>query len=128
MSIDRFRLHAGPYRPPRFKVGGTLDDLRGPKRVIGISEAGWPLAHYGRKTCVVLTGDLIHAIHTESVQAVARAWGISCEKVRRFWRALGVEVHLAAQTVRASAQRATLAAESINSTSLIGVRWSILRQ
>ena len=38
------------------------------------------------------TGDLIHAIRDESVQAVARAWGISCEKVRRFRRALGVEV------------------------------------
>ena len=36
---ERFKLHAGPYKPPRFKLGGTLDDrLRGPKRIIGVSD------------------------------------------------------------------------------------------
>ena len=93
--FDRFRLHAGPYRPPRFRVGGTLDDrLRGSKRIVGITNAliPWPQFYNARKRALIVCGDLVHALHVESVQAVAHHWGIHPETVRRLRRALGVIV------------------------------------
>ena len=91
-DTERYRLHAGRNRPPRFKIGGTFDDgLLGPKRIIDISNAPieWPITLNARKPAVIVCGDLIHALHVESVQAIVHHWGIHAETVRRMRRALG---------------------------------------
>jgi hypothetical protein len=89
----RFQLHFGPYRAPRFKLSAIVEDeIRGSVRVIGFSAGRitWPLAFYGRQRSLVVCGDLVRAVRSESVQAVAHWWGVSVEKVRLLRRALGV--------------------------------------
>jgi hypothetical protein len=93
---DRFKLHFGPYRTPRFKFGGVVkDEIRGEVKIIGVSDARipWPLAHYWAQRSIVVYGSLVRAVRRESVQAVAYWWGISVEKVRLVRRALSVPVH-----------------------------------
>jgi hypothetical protein len=92
----RFKLHFGPYRTPRFKLGAIVaDEIRGEVKVIGVSDARipWPLAFNWAQRSIVVYGPLTRAIRRESVQAVAYWFGISVEKVRLIRRALGVPAH-----------------------------------
>ncbi len=89
----RFKLHFGPYRTPRFKIGAVVtDELRGEVKIIGLSDAPipWPLSFHWRARSVVVYGALVRAIRSESAQAVAHWWGISVGTVRLIRRALGV--------------------------------------
>lgn len=87
-------LIAGPYRAPRCRVGRTLACLvRGAVIVAGIADAPipWPYSTGpGQKRLPVLRGDLVRAVRTESVAAVAHHWGVSRWTVRRWRHRLGV--------------------------------------
>lgn len=43
----RYKLHFGPYKTPRFKLGAYVEDeISGEVRIVGVSDAriSWPLA------------------------------------------------------------------------------------
>ena len=84
---ERFNLHAGPYRRHRFACAVEC--------IIGTSDApiACPVAFNARKKALIVCGDLVHAQHVESVQAVAHHWGIHPETVRRLRWAVRVAVH-----------------------------------
>lgn len=88
-------LIAGPYAPPRCRVGDhVLCQYRGdPVEVAGMTESPfpWPGAIYrnGHLT-PILTGALVDAVRTESCQAVAAWWNVSRKQAQRWRRALGV--------------------------------------
>jgi hypothetical protein len=57
----RFKLHFGPYRTPRFRIGAIVDDeVRGAVRIVKITDAPnpWPIgkAKDGRLALVVYGG------------------------------------------------------------------------
>lgn len=106
MPTDVAALIAGPYKPPRFKVGGELAGLvacrtcrvnpeavAGPHPVRGILDGPipWPYTVIaGSRPQLIITAELERAVRTESVQAVAYYWGVSRSWVERARRVLGV--------------------------------------
>jgi hypothetical protein len=88
-------LLAGPYKPPRFRVGKPLYDiLRGDLIVSGISDsaAAWPVGttHPGCRPLPIMTAELVRAIRAESESAVMAHWGVSRWTACRWRRGLGV--------------------------------------
>jgi hypothetical protein len=88
-------LIGGPYHAPLCKVGDTLAcAIRGDRVVSGISDAPipWPLAHSpdGGYAALVVCGDLVRAVKTESGLAVAYWWGVHPNTVVTWRRALKV--------------------------------------
>src|SRR5688572_19030651 len=85
-NADRFKLHFGPYRPPRFRLGKTVtDEWRGDVAIVGVSNGRipWPVGKAaGGKSLVVYAG-LAKAIRRESVHAVAYWFGVSAQTVTR---------------------------------------------
>lgn len=78
LKAERFKLHFGPYRTPRFKYGDLVrDQMRGKVRVIGLSEGRIPWPIIGRTSGVRLAfyGDLVKAVHGSHV----RQWLIGGE-------------------------------------------------
>jgi hypothetical protein len=87
-------LVAGPYRPPKCKVGTVLKDLHFGEVVVIGKRGGWPVCAEPSRPgpnplgeIPVLTGDLIRAVCEESIHAVADAWGVTDRVVRR-WRSV----------------------------------------
>jgi hypothetical protein len=85
----------GPYSPPKLR-GRTkaFCVVRGDVTVAGWTDAPirWPY-HAGRGGVhcpLVLCGDLVAAIHTESSIAIQHHWGVSRSTVMRWRRLLGV--------------------------------------
>lgn len=88
-------LLGAPYHPPRLRKGKALfDALRGDVRVVDTSEAPipWPRGrtHYRSRPMPVMSDELVRAVRTESVEAIAYHWGVSRYSVRRWRHALGV--------------------------------------
>ena len=79
-SVDRHRLHFGPYRTPRFKYGAKVEcEARGEVTIIGLSDApiAWPLARRSRgHSSPVLFGSLVKAVRREAACAVMHWWGV----------------------------------------------------
>ncbi len=93
-KVDHFKLRFGPYATPRFRYGRTVRCLmRGKVEIVGLSDAPipWPIGKLGRAKSLVLYGALARAVRRESNQAVARAWGVTGQTVRKWRRALGVQ-------------------------------------
>lgn len=97
-------LIAGPYRSPDVATGQIVRCYRrGLVRVtdwspgVATTDLGaplsWPLtgecAIAGR-TAIIVTGDLVHAVCTESVASVAHHWGVARSTVTRIRSALSV--------------------------------------
>ena len=87
----------GRYTRPKAGIGTTLTDQTTdpPRRVRvdGVTEAPIPWPYHqlpGGKISLVLCGDLVRAVRTESGQAVAAWWGVSRWVVQRWRRTLGV--------------------------------------
>ena len=75
---DRFKLIGGPYYPPRTDRGRFLVcELRGKVKVGGYSDAPIPWPRIWQRRSLVLCGDLVRGLRTESVLAVAYHWGLS---------------------------------------------------
>ena len=51
----------------------------------------WPRAYIKGPASLILCGDLIHAVRTESANAIAHHWGVGMTTVGSWRRALGVE-------------------------------------
>ena len=90
------------YRSVRAKIGVPIHDaIHGELTPDGITEGvkstaegrplAWPYVQLlGGKIRLIVCADLERAIRTESVQDVAKAWGVSRSKVSRWRRAMGV--------------------------------------
>ena len=87
----RHRLHFGPYRTPRFRIGQRVEDeRRGTVKVVALSDGRimWPIGTGGRS--LVLYGALARAVRRESSLAVQYWWGVTGRIVTKWRRALGV--------------------------------------
>jgi hypothetical protein len=92
-KADRFKLHFGPYRTPRFKYGSIVqDEIRGEVKVVGLTDGRiqWPIGLRGRRKSLVMTGALTRAIRRESALSVAYWWGAGIRSVTKWRRALRV--------------------------------------
>jgi hypothetical protein len=90
---DRAKLHFGPYRTPRFKLGTKVQcAVRGKVTITGVSKGRipWPLCRPRTGFALVVCGDLEKAVRRESGAAVAHWWGVGWTTVRRWRHALGV--------------------------------------
>ena len=88
-------LRFGPYSiPSGYGIGDTIScAYRGRDVLIGgITDAPvqWISIRKTGKPFVILCGDLIRAVQTESEVAVAHNWGVDKETVRKWRRALGI--------------------------------------
>jgi hypothetical protein len=75
---DRYKLIDGPYYPPRTDRGRFMVcQLRGTVKIGGYSDAPIPWPRIWRRRSLVICGDLLRALRTESVYAVSYHWGLS---------------------------------------------------
>ncbi|HWW01070.1 MAG TPA: hypothetical protein VNZ64_15340 [Candidatus Acidoferrum sp.] len=75
---ERYRLIDGPYYPPRTARGRFLVcQLRGTVRLGGYTDAPIPWPKIWCRRSLVICGDLLRALRTESVYAVSYHWGLS---------------------------------------------------
>src|SRR5262249_55624629 len=96
-----FKLHFGPYRMPRCRVGGRPTcAARGAVVVRAISDGRipWPLTKAGKHLVLVVCGGLARAVRRESALAVRHWWGASLWAVWRWRKALGVPANNAGST------------------------------
>jgi hypothetical protein len=88
---DRVRLIDGPYYPPRTGRGRFLVcELRGKVKVGGYSDSPVPWPRIWRRRSLVICGDLLRALKTESVYAVSYHWGLSRAIVSYYRQRLGI--------------------------------------
>ena len=79
---DRVKLLLGPYLPPRTRPGRSLVcHLRGKVTVRSISDAPiqWPCTWrhaIDRRPSIILCGDLVRAVRTESAAPIMYHWGV----------------------------------------------------
>jgi len=94
IDSERFKLLYGPYVAPKCRVGDKLPcEYRGREVTVrGISDGliQWPSLRRRGPHALILCGDLIRAVETESSIAVAHHWGVSHPLVWKWRRALGV--------------------------------------
>lgn len=104
-------LFFGPYLPPRHRrIGDWItDELHGEVQVNGWTDAplSWPTRKRpgGGPRSIAVTADLVRAIQSESVVAVAHWFGISTKRVTELRRAL----HVARNTAGTLRQHAAVA-------------------
>lgn len=87
------KLISGPYHPPACRVGDWLDDeIDGRLEVGGWTDAPipWPRRKKTGRHALILCGDLVRAIRTESAEAICYYWGVGPTKVWMWRQALGV--------------------------------------
>jgi hypothetical protein len=90
---ERVRFVGGPYAPPRVAIGGWLKcALRGDLQVGGYTNAmvPWPVAA-GHHKQLIVCGDLVKALRTESRLAAAFHFGISLALVSEYRSRLNIE-------------------------------------
>jgi hypothetical protein len=91
---DRYKLIDGPYYPPRTARGRFLVcELRGTVKVGGYSHAPIPWPKVWHRRSLVICGDLLRALKTESVYAVSYHWGLSRAIVSTYRQQLGIPRH-----------------------------------
>ena len=99
-------LVGGPYRMPPCEVGSSLVCLiRGRRTVAGITDAPiqWPWSWQdqgGGQRQLVVCGDLVRAVRTETTLAVAWHFGVGRKRVTSWRRQLGVDRMTAGTTAR----------------------------
>ena len=93
LGEDRFKLHFGPYKTPRFRIGQTvLDQIRGEVRIVGITSGRipWPIGQTKRAKTLVMFRSLVKALRNESAAAICHWWGITGQTVSAWRNALGI--------------------------------------
>lgn len=94
MSTDAPRLLSGPYVPPRVRRRDWLDDaIDGAVQVGGYSDGPipWPRRLKTGRHSLILCGDLVRAVRTESSVAVQHWFGVGVVTVAKWRVALGVD-------------------------------------
>ncbi|MBI3870009.1 MAG: hypothetical protein HY299_15910 [Verrucomicrobia bacterium] len=94
---EKVRFVDGPYSPPMISIGGWLKcKLRDDLQVGGYSNGliPWPVA-LGRANQLIVCGDLVRALKTESRLAVSFHFGISLALVSEYRQKLGIERYTA---------------------------------
>ncbi len=89
----RYKLHFGPYRTPRFKLGAIINDgIRGEVTVVGLTDARipWPIVKYRRFRSYAVVGGLAKAVRLESNVALRYWFGVSQSWISVCRQALGV--------------------------------------
>ena len=93
-DAERFSLLGGPYLAPDVRPGDWLEDAeRGSVQVGGYTETAripWPRLKKTGKASLILCGDLIRAVQTESALAIGYWWGVSGVVVARWRKVLGI--------------------------------------
>lgn len=87
-------LIQGPYAPPPCTKGDWIsDDTEGLTEVGGMTSAPipWPRRKKTGRASLILCGDLVRAVKTESVEAICHWWGVGPTKVWMWRQALGVD-------------------------------------
>jgi hypothetical protein len=128
-------LIAGPYNPPACEPGSSLTCKRFGRQTVGGFTAApipWPYAaRIGGTPPLILCGDLVRAIRTETASAVAFHWGVNRSVVHDWRQVLGVGRFTAGTKLRwqelakkkltpeinRKAQAASVAARRANKTS-----------
>lgn len=94
MKVDTTKLLYGPYYAPKCKRGDKLEcKVRGEEVVVGgLTDARiqWPRVLKTGKRSLIVCGDLVRAIRTESELAICHHWGVSVGVVWLWRKALGV--------------------------------------
>lgn len=95
MELDQSKpvLMAGPYIPPRARVGDWLDDEIDGKLVVGgwtDAPLPWPRRKKTGRHALIFTAELVRAVRVESVEAICHWWGVGPTKVWMWRQALGV--------------------------------------
>ena len=94
-DAERFKLHFGPYRTPRFRYGQKVFcEVHGEVTVCGVTEGPipWPVGKKkGRRRSLVVYKGLAKAVRRASGQAVAHWWGVNPHRVSAWRKALGVD-------------------------------------
>lgn len=86
-------LIAGPYNPPKVRIGDWLDDEIDGAVVMGGWSTGpipWPKRKKTGNSSLILCGDLVRAVQTESSLAVQHWFGVSGGTVWKWRKALNV--------------------------------------
>lgn len=95
MTYDPTELINSPYRVPDVKRGDWLhDEIHGLVCVGGYTKdriIPWPRVKKNGRAQLILCGDLVRAVKTESATAVAHNWGVSVTTVWSWRVALGVD-------------------------------------
>lgn len=92
MSL-RTDLIAGPYVPPAARAGDWLDDEIDGSVEVGGWSAGpipWPTRKKAGRASLILCGDLLQAVRSESSIAVQHWFGVGPVTVYKWRKALGV--------------------------------------
>lgn len=93
MAID-YTLIAGPYVAPSVKPGDILpDEIDGDAEVGGYSAGRipWPRRKKTGRHSLILCGDLVRAVKTESSEAIQHWFGVGAVTVWKWRLALGVD-------------------------------------
>jgi hypothetical protein len=90
---ERYRLLYGPYEPPLVKRGFLVDAVRGkvPFGTFTNARIPWPKfkkSGKGGSGGIVLCGDLLRALASESAAAISYHWGVCHATVTNWRRAL----------------------------------------
>lgn len=92
---ERFCLVGGPYLAPDVRPGDWLEDAeRGSVQVGGYTQTAripWPRLKKTGRASLILCGDLIRAIQTESALAIGYWWGVSGFVIARWRKVLGID-------------------------------------
>jgi hypothetical protein len=94
IDSERFKLLYGPYKAPKCELGDKLlCEYRDREVAVkGMTNAiiQWPCTRRNSRQSPIVCGDLVRAIRTESVLAVAHHWGVRDETVWKWRKALNV--------------------------------------
>lgn len=77
-TVDRHKLHFGPYRTPQFKYGQKVEcEARGEVTITKLSDGPipWPVGWLPGGKSPVLYGSLVLAVKREAACAVCFWWG-----------------------------------------------------
>jgi hypothetical protein len=92
-SVNRHKLHFGPYRTPRFKYGAKVEcQARGEVTIWKLSAGRipWPMGKTHKAVSLVVYKGLARAIRREAGCAVRHWWGVGTAAITKWRRALGV--------------------------------------
>src|SRR5271157_577346 len=114
----------GPYAAPRISAGREIQcEIRGLVTVEDWRDCGpimWPRCRAGTRYAMILAGDLVRAVKTESEADVAELWGMSVWTVGRWRRALGVgRMTLGTETLKRTVTQAAIDRGEIDLNALL---------